>query len=348
MSTRHTPRLSRRTFLRAAAVGGAGLMLPGAARAARHGEPLATLIDLSRCVGCEACVHACREANGHKFPEPRKPFPRMHPARVKAEDWSDRRDVTDRLTPYNWLFIQRAEVEHDGRAWEINIPRRCMHCRNAPCANLCPFGACSTQDNGIVRIDPDVCLGGAKCRQVCPWHIPQRQTGVGPYLKLMPGFAGNGVMYKCDRCFERVAQGGAPACIEACPEGVQTIGPRDEIVRRAHALAESMGGYIYGETENGGTNTLYVSPVPFEKLDAAILANTPGQAGASAKAQGDGQIAQAITSGYPRLGPVANAMADEENLAWAVLAAPVAGLVAGAVGLGRFLKSAAKKEDGHG
>jgi len=73
-------------------------------------------------------------------------------------------------------------------------------------------------------------------------------------------------MYKCDRCYARVADGELPACIEACPEDVQTIGPRDEILRKAHALAREINGYIYGEKENGGTNTIYVSPVPFEEL----------------------------------------------------------------------------------
>ncbi|EGJ49818.1 4Fe-4S dicluster domain-containing protein [Desulfocurvibacter africanus] len=333
MNTKNKARFSRRAFLAAAAVGGAGLVLPGTARATAKGEPVATLLDLSKCIGCEACVLACQETNGHKFPEPQKPFPKMYPARVKAEDWSERRDTTDRLTPYNWLFIQRATVEHQGQNLEINIPRRCMHCQNAPCANLCPFGACSTQADGIVRIDSGVCLGGAKCRQVCPWHIPQRQTGVGMYLNLMPGFAGNGVMYKCDRCFDRVAQGELPACIEACPEQVQSIGPRKEIVRRAHELAESMGGYIYGETENGGTNTLYVSPVPFEALNAALHAE-----------HGENKP-KAMASGFPHLGQVANSMANEENLAWATLAAPVAGLVAGVVGLGRILKRGGKEND---
>jgi Fe-S-cluster-containing dehydrogenase component len=45
----------------------------------------------------------------------------------------------------------------------------------------------------------------------------------------MPSFAGNGVMYKCDRCYDQLALIRMPACIEACPEHVQTIGPRDEI-----------------------------------------------------------------------------------------------------------------------
>jgi Fe-S-cluster-containing dehydrogenase component len=80
---------------------------PGLARAGTDAgeEPLATLIDISRCIGCEECVYACQDANAHKFPEPEKPFPKMVPDRVPVEDWSDRRDVTDRLTPYNWLYI---------------------------------------------------------------------------------------------------------------------------------------------------------------------------------------------------------------------------------------------------
>jgi Fe-S-cluster-containing hydrogenase component 2 len=118
-----------------------------------------------------------------------------------------------------------------------------MHCRNAPCSNLCPFGAAFTQDNGIVRIHPDVCMGGAKCKAVCPWHIPERQSGVGLHLDLLPQYAGNGVMYKCDRCYDRLKEGELPACIEACPEDVQQIGPRNEILEKAHQLAREIDGY---------------------------------------------------------------------------------------------------------
>ncbi|MGE4299147.1 MAG: 4Fe-4S dicluster domain-containing protein [Desulfovibrionaceae bacterium] len=309
--------MSRRAFLGALGLGGAALALPGAALAAQsapsrgQAEELVTVLDLSRCIGCGACVEACHEANGHKFPEPHKPFPRMYPPRVKAEDWSAARDVDDRLTPYNWLYIQSCEVEHAGETHAINIPRRCLHCVNPPCADLCPWGAARKEATGIVRIDADICLGGAKCRTVCPWHIPQRQTGVGLYLDILPSLAGNGVMYKCDRCHDRLAQGGVPACIEACPNEVQAIGPRSAMVAHAHALAKDMNGYLYGETENGGTNTIYVSPVPFEAMDAAL---------AKAKDLGPGK---------PGLAPVPHMLATEEKLAKAVFVAPFAGLVAG-------------------
>ncbi len=301
--------ITRRAFLKgglAAACTTATIGVAAGTAPASSGEPLVTLIDVRRCVGCGACVDACSEVNAHKYPEPEKPFPKMFPARVPVEDWSEKRDVSDRLTPYNWLYIQNASVTVDGAETELNIPRRCMHCSNPPCVKLCPFGAAKQLENGISRIDPDICLGGAKCRNVCPWHVPQRQTGTGIYLDILPAMAGNGVMYKCDRCYDRVAQGELPACIEVCPEEVQTIGPRSEIIEKAHQLARETGGYLYGETENGGTNTIYVSPVPFEALDKAIEKG-PGK---------------------PHLKKVADAMADGNNLAAALLIAPFAGIAA--------------------
>ncbi len=303
--------LTRRTFLRRALAAAVLAAAPPRRDAAAAAEPLATLIEIDKCVGCGACVAACREANAAKFPEPQKPFPNMVPARVPVADWSERREVDDRLTPYNWLFIQHARVVRDGREIELTLPRRCMHCVNPPCVKLCPWGAAKQLPNGVARIDPEICLGGSKCKSVCPWDIPQRQTGVGLYLKLAPTFAGNGVMYKCDRCWERLAAGGLPACIEACPEGVQSIGPREAILARARAIAAETGGYLYGATENGGTNTIYLSPVPFEELNRAIAAG----------------------EGRPHLAPVPDTMAEANRLAAALAIAPLAGIAGAALKL---------------
>jgi len=305
--------ISRRLFLNgglAAAAGVAAAGIPGSQALAKPDETrqLATLLDISKCVGCGECVAACSEANADKYPDPQKPFPKMYPPRAKASDWSDKQDVDDRLTPYNWLFIQNATVEVNGEETELTIPRRCMHCVNPPCVKLCPWGAAKQQENGISRIDPDICLGGSKCNKVCPWDIPQRQTGVGLYLDILPNFAGNGVMYKCDRCYNRIADGDMPACIEACPEEVQTIGPREEIIKKAHALAKEINGYVYGETENGGTNTIYVSPVPFEDINRAIEKG----------------------KGKPDFPAVRDTMADANKLAAAMVIAPLAGLAAAA------------------
>ncbi len=313
-------KVSRKDFIKNTALG-AGIFsssvvsAPVFANSLKNGE-LATLLDLRKCIGCEACVYACRETNKAKFPEPKKPFPKMFPSKVKVEDWSDKRDVTDRLTPYNWLYIQTATVEKDGKKHEIYIPRRCMHCENPPCVNLCPFGALSKNDKGISKINDELCMGGAKCRDVCPWDVPQRQTGVGLYLNILPEYGGNGTMYKCDRCYDRIDQGQLPACIEACPQNVQKIGPRDEIINEARKIAEEENCYLYGIDENGGTNTVYISEVPFDQINSSIE-------------KGKGKL---------HFDSVADTMATAQNLSIAVLMAPFVGIAAGILKARNFFK----------
>lgn len=319
-----TQNISRRAFLKRTltAAGAAAAATPVAKAAAAaspgSGDPLVTVLDITKCIGCEECVHACKASNASKFPEPEKPFPKMFPPRVKVTDWSDRREVSDRLTPYTWLFIQQATAVKDGEEIELTIPRRCMHCDNPPCVKLCPWGAAKQETNGLSRIDADICLGGSKCNKVCPWDIPQRQTGVGLYLDILPSLAGNGVMYKCDRCYQRIERGGVPACIEACPEDVQAIGPKSEMVPLARARAKEMNGYLYGLDENGGTNTIYISPVPFDQLKLET------------------------GKGKPHMTNVSDRMAQGTNLAKAMLLAPLAGAAAA---FGKFYKQA--KEGGN-
>ena len=142
--------ISRRSFIKgglAAAAGVAASGIPGSKAVAKPDETrqLATLLDISKCVGCGECVAACSEANAAKYPDPQKPFPKMYPPRAKVSDWSDKQDVDDRLTPYNWLYIQNASVEVNGEETELTIPRRCMHCVNPPCVKLCPWGAAKQQ-----------------------------------------------------------------------------------------------------------------------------------------------------------------------------------------------------------
>jgi Fe-S-cluster-containing dehydrogenase component len=364
--------INRRHFIRgslaAAGAAAAASAVPKNVRAAAYpsaSNELCTMLDLSKCIGCEECVYACQEVSA-KYQPPldlQKPFPKMFPPKVPVEDWSDDAANTEQLTPYNWLYIQRIWAEKDGGEFELNIPRRCMHCLNPPCASLCPFGAAHKQTNGITVIDPDICLGGAKCRTVCPWHIPQRQTGVGIYTKIAPMFAGNGVMYKCNRCYERIEEGKLPACIEVCPVNVQIIGPRDEIVAKAHARAKEIGGYVYGEHENGGTNTLYVSPVPFDQIneklkeeikyvitdkveDAQERYRNQGRNKGRGEGKGRGgspdqakmakikkRTIRREKLSRPLMGPVENTMAATENMTAALVIGPIAGaaLAAGQV-----------------
>ncbi len=270
--------LTRRNFLKKGAfvtalsvAGVSGIATVADARSGRY----ATLIDLTKCDGCKnepmpKCVEACRKVNEQKFPNPKGPIKDLWPQKTH-DDWSNKRDVITELTPYNWTTVQRVDVGGE----EIFIPRRCMHCDNPPCANLCPFGALNKNSDGSVVINPHLCMGGAKCKTVCPWHIPQRQSGVGLYLKLQPLPAGGGVMFKCDLCHDRIKKGQVPACVEACERRLGDkrplfFGGREAILRLARSRAREVNGYIYGEEENGGTGTIYLSKVPFEKIDSRL------------------------------------------------------------------------------
>jgi len=308
--------LSRRSFLGIlAGTATLGITWPRLGHSAHRKGSLATLIDLSLCDGCAnyrmpACVHACREENRNRIPPIKEPIPEPWP-RKTIEDWSKKREVFDRLTPYNFIYVHRAEINMGGEVKTLYVPRRCMHCDNPACATICPFSANHKFKNGAVVIDEGICFGGAKCRDVCPWNIPQRQSGVGIYLHVLPSLMGNGVMYKCDLCYERLQSGRLPACIEACPRKAMIIGTREEIEEIAERRRREMNGYIYGKIENGGTSTLYVSPVSFELINGTMK-KSPGR---------------------PDMVPgVKRRMEMTDPLGKGVLVAPLIGIAAGAWG----------------
>lgn len=263
----------RRTFLKSAMAGTLLVGLDNIAKAS-EGKPAAeqwiSIIDLDRCNGCTdrpvpACVSACKQENQTRFPEPVKPLQPYWPQK-NFEDFSNERERTDRLTPYNWLFVEKIRLSEEGRT--VFAPRRCMHCFDAPCRKICPFGAIDRTRQGAVQIDPAVCFGGAKCRDVCPWGIPQRQAGVGIYLNVAPTFAGGGVMYKCDFCAHRLQQNEVPACAQSCPQKAMLFLPLEDALKKIRSITQNR--YTYGLNENGGTATWYISSVPFEKLSEAI------------------------------------------------------------------------------
>jgi formate dehydrogenase iron-sulfur subunit len=326
--------MNRRRFLKTAgavAVIGTVSILEVPRKAEAGEGKLATLIDLTKCDGCPdrekpACVTACKTIKTGRIPEPADPIPVPFPTR-KVEDWSKNKAVSDRLTPYNLIFVQKVETDLGGEKKTVFIPRRCMHCDNPACATLCPFAANHKFKNGAVVIDQEACFGGAKCQTLCPWQIPQRQSGVGVYLKVLPTLMGNGVMYKCDLCSDLLKEKKIPACIEACPRKAMSIGLRNEIYAKAEEGAKKIGGYLYGKEENGGTSTLYLSPVSFEAIDAAIRKGP----------------------GHPGLGNAKRRMAGTDGIGKAVLAAPALGIAAGIAGafalISKRKKQSAKREE---
>lgn len=275
-------------------------------------KKMASIIDIDLCDGCKdydspKCVQACKEKNKDKFPVPQEPMMDYWPQK-KHEDYSKQKDNISRLTPYNFTFIQSVKVGEK----TINIPRRCMHCDNPPCQKICPFGVISKSEEGAVLIDDYLCFGGAKCQNACPWGIPQRQAGVGVYLKVAPKLAGGGVMFKCDMCADLLKMGKKPSCESACPKGAIKFGARSEIENEV----KNSKKFVYGKDENAGTSTFYLSSTKFEDISDAIELSYKNEKN---------------RKGKPHLKRVKNPMQKSEFLAYATLIAPLAGIGAGII-----------------
>ncbi|WP_334084191.1 4Fe-4S dicluster domain-containing protein [Helicobacter typhlonius] len=319
---------SRRNFLKFLGVASVSAVSVNAAQSTDSKQPqykMASIIDLGLCDGCRdreipACVEACKAKNTTNFPEPIAEIPYYFPRKV-YEDYSKDRANTKRLTPYNWTYVESLKVEDR----DIYVPRRCMHCDDPTCQKLCPFGVISKDSNGAVKIDDEYCFGGAKCRDVCPWGIPQRQAGVGIYLKIAPKLAGGGAMYKCDSCADLLAKNQKPACEVQCPKKAIIFGDREEILTKAKALQKAYKGdkegtYIYGDTQNGGTSTFYVSPVSFEQIQESL------------NQKHNFTQEQPQKMGIPHMNlAIKNFVSEDSALIKSVLLAPVAGVIAGGI-----------------
>lgn len=294
------------------------------------GEGIASIIDLDKCDGCAnlsvpACVSACKSKNSARFPEPIADIPEYFPRKVK-EDYSKNRDDISRLSPYNFTFVENVKVGDKS----VFVPRRCMHCDDPTCQKLCPFGVIGKDENGAVDIDEHFCFGGAKCRDACPWGIPQRQAGVGIYLKIAPKLGGGGAMFKCDMCKDLLAQGQKPACQTSCPQNALIFDNKSTILAQVQKAREN-GKFIYGDTQNGGTSTFYISSVDFKDINSAL-----SQKYGINESEFNGKTQK---MGRPHLSlDVPNFISDDSKLIKSVLLAPVAGLVAGAIAVAKSAK----------
>jgi formate dehydrogenase iron-sulfur subunit len=102
--------------------------------------------------------------------------------------------------------------------WQQTITTACHHCEDPGCMNGCPVGAYEKDaDTGIVRHLDDQCIGCSYCILKCPYDVPK-------YSKK------RGIVRKCDMCHQRLAEGEAPACVQACPtEAIRIVAVSKEL-----------------------------------------------------------------------------------------------------------------------
>lgn len=243
--------ISRRRFLRtacAAGAVGAGLGCPSKASAETDSHHwMGMLTDLSLCIGCRKCEWACNEANEL----PNEPLAAFEDKTVFGQQ---RRPDANKFTVVN---------RFDGAdgADPVYVKRQCMHCVEPACASACLVAAFKKTKEGPVLYNEDVCIGCRYCMIACPFSMPAYEYSE-PFTPRVR---------KCTMCHARFTRDGEiPACAKICPEEAITFGLRTELIKLAQdkirANPKRYVDRIYGEQEAGGTNWLYVSPVPFEEL----------------------------------------------------------------------------------
>jgi molybdopterin-containing oxidoreductase family iron-sulfur binding subunit len=139
------------------------------------------------------------------------------------------------------------------------MPVQCHQCAKPPCVKVCPVEATWQEQDGIVVIDYDWCIGCRYCEAACPYwarrfnftepDIPAGELNPNMgYLSNRP--RSKGVMEKCTYCLHRTRAGREPACLEVCPTGSRKFGnvldPESEVAyilahKRVFVLKEDVG-----------------------------------------------------------------------------------------------------------
>lgn len=174
------------------------------------------VIDLRKCVGCHACTIACVAEN------------KLPPGVV-------------------YRPVLEQEIGAFPNVTRTFLPKPCMQCDNPPCVPVCPVTATYTNEEGVVVVDYDQCIGCRACMTACPYASRTFDFG-NTYVEGTPDISGlllgqNGAaqmeqsttfeygqpyartnlhhspvgnVRKCHFCLHRIKEGMLPACTLTC------------------------------------------------------------------------------------------------------------------------------------
>jgi len=206
------------------------------------------VIDLRKCIGCQACVVACKSENNVPVGVFRTWVEVLEVGEFTHDPDGDGTVVLD-----------------DGSSYEPNVkrfslPRLCNHCDDPPCVEVCPVQATFKRADGLVLIDYDTCIGCGYCINACPYDArffnPIQQTAD-----------------KCTFCVHRLDRGLLPACVTSCVARARVFGdlndPDSEVAKLlAQYPTESLNPSL------GTSPQVFYIGLEGDLVDAATALNT--------------------------------------------------------------------------
>ncbi|MBM3267518.1 MAG: 4Fe-4S dicluster domain-containing protein [Candidatus Sericytochromatia bacterium] len=178
------------------------------------------VVDVTKCIGCCACMRACRAEND---------VPSDY-----ARTWVERYQVM----PDGHVIIDTAKgddhIFDEGNPEAVAgffVPKLCNHCEATPCTQVCPVGAAYYTKDGVSLVDPKRCMGCGYCVQACPYG--------SRFMNPMTHVAD-----KCTLCYHRITKGDVPACVASCPREARIFGDLRDPESKISKLLASRGHQV--------------------------------------------------------------------------------------------------------
>jgi Fe-S-cluster-containing dehydrogenase component len=205
-------------------------------------------LNLTRCIGCRRCAHACLKENNQS----RDTAGDIEMSYIRVLELNKGAINLETSTAY---YDPESVPQKD----KYYMPVQCHQCRQSPCTKVCPVQATWQEPDGLVVVDYNWCIGCRYCMAACPYDARRfnyKKPTISPEaINPDQGYLSNrirpkGVVEKCTFCLQRTRAGKYPACLEVCPTGARVFGnlldPDSEISyilnhKRVYILKEDIG-----------------------------------------------------------------------------------------------------------